>query len=562
MRRSLPLLAAIGSGAAMALALPLVVQAISLRQLDPGGRLEPVAWVALSPLLVVAARASRPRAAFGLGLAGGLAYFAVAIHWVSHAMTAFGGLSLAFSAFAVALLVGWLALFWGAAAAAAHQVRARLGWPLWAHLPFAWTALELARTHLLTGFPWGNLGYTQVRTLPVAQLGALLGVDGVAFLVALVNAALAEAWLRRGEGRPIPWRALGAVAGVVALVAAGGAWRLASLRREVAAAPTVRVGVVQPNVDQRTKNQARDHVGYILGRLYPLTEEADRRGADLVAWPEAAFPLYVRPPDARSFRGGRGGLPELTRAHVLLGAAALDEVLAPDGRRVLRVENAVYLARPDGDVLGRYVKNHLVPFGEYVPLARWIPFIGRVVPNLAPAAPGRALTVLEFAGPDGPVRLAPLICFDAIFPELARRFARQGPDLLVNPTNDAWYGYSSGPYQFLAIVQMRAIETGRSVVRPAYAGVSALILPTGELMPGALEVGPVDADLAPDPDEPARLLMGDVPILRGRTPFTSIGPLFDLACALVALAALALAARRGRGGATHPEAAAHGRSHR
>ena len=124
-----------------------------------------------------------------------------------------------------------------------------------------------------------------------------------------------------------------------------------------------------------------------------------------------------------------------------------------------------------------------------------------------------------------------MICFDAIFPEINVAFARKdpAPEILVNPTNDAWYGYSSGPYQFLAIVRLRAIEAGQAVVRPAYAGVSAVILPTGELAPGAIEVGPVDPDLAPDPQEPARLLLARVPRLRGSTLYTTVGDLFGWA---------------------------------
>jgi len=150
------------------------------------------------------------------------------------------------------------------------------------------------------------------------------------------------------------------------------------------------------------------------------------------------------------------------------------------------------------------------------------------------------------------VTLAPMICFDAIFPEINVAFARKEPDLLVNPTNDAWYGYSSGPYQFLAIVRMRAIEAGKAVVRPAYAGVSAAILPTGELAPGALEVGPVDPDRAPDPDEPPRLLLAAVPRLRGLTLYTRFGDLFAWTCAAATAAALA-AAVRGRRRSEEPE---------
>jgi apolipoprotein N-acyltransferase len=149
-----------------------------------------------------------------------------------------------------------------------------------------------------------------------------------------------------------------------------------------------------------------------------------------------------------------------------------------------------------------------------------------------------------------------MICFDAIFPEINVAFARKQPEpeILVNPTNDAWYGYSSGPYQFLAIVRMRAIEAAKAVVRPAYAGVSAVILPSGELAPGALEVGPVDPERAPDPAEPPRLLLAEVPRLRGLTLYTRFGDLFAWACALASALALGAALRRrGRGAAAPRE---------
>jgi apolipoprotein N-acyltransferase len=551
MRRFAPLLAAIGSGAAIALSLPLVVPWISLRELDPAGRAGLLAWVALVPLLWALERARTARAAAGLGLAAGLACFYATIHWVSHAMTAFGGLPGWLAFIGLTLLVAYMAAHWALAAAAAFAVRRALGWPLWVHLPFIWTATELLRNHLLTGFPWGHLGYTQVRTLPVAQLAALGGVYAIGWLVVLVNAALAsalEAW--RG-GRPLPWRLLGGVAAALALVVAGGVWRLGALRAELAATPGIEVAVVQVNLDQGTKNRARDHLEAVMQRLVPSTQQADREGAELVAWPEAAYPAYARP-TTRSFAGGRAGLPPLTQAHLLLGAATLEEVRGPGGEPLLRVENTTFLVGPDLAVKGRYVKHHLVPFGEYVPLGAWLPFLRQVVPGMAPASPGGALNLLEFTGRDGkPVRIGSMICFDAIFPEIGVALARQDPDLLVNPTNDAWYGYSSGPYQFLDIVRLRAVETGRSIARPAYSGVSALILPTGELLPGALEVGPVDPELAADPDEPARMLRGRLPRRHGLTPYAWTGDLFAGACAVLSLAALA-AAWRSRRAATPP----------
>ncbi|MGC3996182.1 MAG: apolipoprotein N-acyltransferase [Anaeromyxobacter sp.] len=558
-RLRLPLLA-VASGLLTALALPLAVPYGSLREVDPAGHLELLAWVGLVPALVALIGARRTRGAAALGLLAGFTYFWVAIWWVSHAMTAFGGLPAVAALPALALLVLYMAGHWALLFAVAHRIRARLGWPLHLHLPPAWAAAELLRNYLFSGFPWADLGYTQVRTLPVAQLAAVTGVYGVAALVAAVNAALAEAWVARRAGGGWRWRPVAAVGALVALVVAGGTWHLRGVRAAMAAAPSVRVGVVQPNVDQSTKNAARENAAYILGRLVPPTLEADRRGADLVAWPEAAYPLYV-PPGITSFDDPEAGLPRLARAHLLMGVATLERLRGDGGELHYRVGNEQFLLTPELERLGSYRKHHLVPFGEYVPsiVKTLLPFVDKVVPSVAAVAPGSELRVLAFTprpgaatpaalAPAEPVRLAPLICFDAIFPEVARAFAAQqpAPDLLVNATNDAWYGYSSGPYQFLAIVRMRAIETGRAVIRPAYAGVSAVILPTGELAPGWLEVGPVDPDLAPRLDEPPGLLVTDVPRLQGRTLYTRLGDLFAWACVAATLAALGLALRRRR----------------
>ncbi|MFL5301027.1 MAG: apolipoprotein N-acyltransferase, partial [Anaeromyxobacteraceae bacterium] len=373
----------------------------------------------------------------------------------------------------------------------------------------------------------------------------------------------------------LPWAALAVATAAVMATLAYGTVHLAQVRARAAAAPRLTVAVVQGNVNQSVKNEARTHGLYgedILARYVPLTVEADRRGADLVAWPEAAYPYLV---GARlpSFAVARSGLPPLARAHLLLGVATMDE-RREEGRRVVEGSNSVFLLGPDLRVSGRYAKHHLVPFGEYVP--GWLAGVLRsVVPQMVRQTPGSELRVLTFPmhptstqtptatatlppsvrperseaeskGEGDLVRIAPMICFDAIFPEVNVAYAAQDPELLLNPTNDAWYGYSSGPHQFLAMVQLRAIEAGKAVARPAYAGVSAIIDPTGEVRPGALPVGPVDPALAPDPDEPARLLVGEVPRLRGKTLYTTVGDLFAAAASAFGAVALALALRAGR----------------
>jgi apolipoprotein N-acyltransferase len=538
-RRWVRLLAAALGGLATTAAFPLVIPQVSLRQLDPGGALEWIAWVSLVPVILAVQAAAGPGEAALLGLVAGLSVFYSAIYWVSHAMTAFGGLSTPVAFVGLSALVLYMAAHWVLAFWASDLVRRRLGVATWIQLPVIWVATELSRNYLFTGFPWANLGYSQVRHLPVAQLAALGGVYAVGGLVVLVNAVVAAWWTALRGRAARPWWAT-AVAGV--LLAGTLAWgfhRLSVVRGEMASARKVRIGLVQANVNQLVKIQGNRFADRILSRMWPLTEEADRAGAALVAWPEASFPFAV-PPELRTLRAVAAQLPPLSTAHLLLGASTLRWLPAEGGRRVPEIQNTAFLLAPDLAVQERYVKHHLVPFGEYVPLREWLPFLRSVVPNIAPVTAGGRLVPMSFEAPGGPLRFAVLICFDAIFPEVARAFALQDADFLVNPTNDAWYGYSSGPYQFLAIVQMRAIEAGRSVARPAYSGVSALILPTGEVAPGALEVGPVDPGLAPDPDEPPRLLVGEIPVLRGRTPYTRVGDLFAGACA--AIAALLVAA--------------------
>ncbi len=598
-------LLAVGSGLLMALALPQAIPWISLREIDPAGHLEVLAWFALVPALFALGEARTWKGAFLVGLLAGLAYFYGAIWWVNHAMTAFGGVPFPIALLGLSLLVLYMAVHWAAAFLVAWTIRRRLGWPLWTHLPAVWIAAELSRNYLFTGFPWANLGYLQARHLAVAQLASLTGVYGIAALVVLVNCAMYGLLHARLARQPLPWRIAAGTAVLLAIVIGYGEAHLSSVRARTAAAPKLTVGLVQGNVDQATKNVGRSHGDYILGRYVPLTLEADHRGADLIAWPEAAYP-YLVPTTLTSFADRRIGLPRLTHAHVLLGAAAYLERPGTEGRREMEGANSVFLLRPDLSVLGRYAKHHLVPFGEYVPLQRLLgTFLRSVVPEMIPQQPGAELKVLEFtpsgaaspgpspspsptatsspapaepsrtrdSAPDrdkrgqgfpaepsqprgsppvrdergqGSVRLAPMICFDAIFPEVNIAYAAKDPDLLVNPTNDAWYGYSSGPYQFLAMVRMRAIEAGKAVVRPAYAGVSALLLPTGEVQPGALPLGPVDPALAPDPNEPPRLLMGEVPLLHGRTVYTRVGDLFATVASAYGAIALTLALRRRR----------------
>ena len=249
------------------------------------------------PALVALQAATGPLEAALLGLVAGAAMFYAAIYWVSHAMTAFGGLSQGVAFVGLSALVLYMAAHWAAAFWASFTIGRRTGWPLWIHLPVVWVATEFSRNYLFTGFPWGNLGYTQVRNGPVAQLAALGGVYAVAGLVVLVNCVAAAWWrsARAGGGAPRPWRDRRWRRRRWRRRSPTGAWHLSAVRGEMAQAPRVKIGLVQANVSQEVKNQGPRHAERIVGRMWPLTLEADREGAALVAWPEASWPRAVPP---------------------------------------------------------------------------------------------------------------------------------------------------------------------------------------------------------------------------------------------------------------------------
>ena len=536
-------LAALG-GLLEALSLPLVVPGLGLRQVDPSGFLEPLAWVGLVPAILALQAATGPLEAALLGLTAGAAMFYAAIYWVSHAMTAFGGLSQGVAFVGLTGLVLYMAAHWAAAFWASSLIRRRTGWPTWSHLPVLWVATEFSRNYLFTGFPWGNLGYTQVRNGPVAQLASLGGVYAVAGLVVLVNCVVAAWWssARAGAGSARPWRATAVAAAAMAFTLGYGSWNLSAVRREMADAPRVKIGLVQANVSQEVKNQGPRHAERIVGRMWPLTLEADRQGAALVAWPEASWPRAL-PPRCPVSSPSR---PTSSRSRAPTCCSGPPPSSGSRGRR-----GASPRWRTPPSCSGPTCASRTATSSTTSSPSASTSRCGSGCPSCAPwcrpwrpSRPGGGSSPCPSRAADAGFSFAPMICFDAIFPEVARTFALQGVDFLVNPTNDAWYGYSSGPYQFLAIVRMRAIETGRSVARPAYSGVSALVYPTGEVAPGALEVGPVDRELAPDPDEPPRLLVGEIPILKGRTPYTRFGDIFAWGCAIASVLVLGAAILR------------------
>ncbi|OLB93407.1 MAG: apolipoprotein N-acyltransferase [Candidatus Rokubacteria bacterium 13_1_40CM_68_15] len=416
------------------------------------------AWIALAPVFYVAVT-STPRAAFGWGWLAGFAFFLPLLRWMNYTFRTYSEIPWPLTWAPTMALAGYCALYIGLVATAMAWIARRRG-AGWAFLaaPVLWVAGEWIRGTVLGGFPWGELGYSQYRQLTVIQVAELGGAHAVSFVVCAVNAAIAATVVVEYR------RALLGLAVAGALLASTlgfGRMRLA----EAEPAPTVTIAGMQPSIEQPLKWD-RSHTEATLRIYGDLTRKAAARKPDLIVWPETASPTLLRqdPYLLQALRdlSAQSGVP------LLVGTVDVAETGRP--------RNTAFLLTEQG-IIGRYDKIHLVPFGEFVPLSGVIGFVKGWAEFISELEPGARAVV--FPGPPAPFGV--VICYEGIFPELFRQFVRSGARVMVNMTNDAWFGRTEGPLQHLAMYPFRAVEHRTAVVRVANTGVSAFITPSGRI---------------------------------------------------------------------------------
>jgi apolipoprotein N-acyltransferase len=419
------------------------------------------------------------------------------------------------------LLIAYLSLFPAVFAVVVRRLWLAYRAPALMAAPLVWTATELGRTYLLfNGFPWVLLGYSQVTTLPVAQVASLFGVYGISALVSCVSAAAAM-WV---ASRSTRHRVLASCA-VALLVLAAAVWGSARVSRAewTREGQPVKVGLIQGNVSEEQRVAAQgtpEQAQRIILDNVRLTQQAIGAGAELILWPESAMTPYLFEdfPDAAAAvrRVAREG-----RVAILVGS---DQVVRGTPNRWY---NSAFLVRADGTDAGFYRKMHLVPFGEYVPMKRLLFFIGPLVEAIGTGFDaGENPTVLPVNGH----RISVAICYEIVYPALIRQFVLHGSELLTTITNDAWFGNTSAPYQHFAQASMRAIEEGRYVVRAANTGISGIVDPYGRVLErsGVFEQG---------------MLVGEARYLEATTPYARWGDVFAYTCAMATAVLLLLAWR-------------------
>jgi apolipoprotein N-acyltransferase len=429
--------------------------------------------------LIDGAGAGRLRGVPAAAMAGwwfGLGYFVPGLYWIGYAFLVDASTFAWLMPFAVLGLPAYLALFTAFGFALARSLWTRDASRVIA-LAASLTISEWLRGQVLTGFPWNAFGYALSEPLALAQTASLVGLWGLTFLSVAIFASPAVLIDGTSRGRK-PW--IAPVIAVLLLIAMGifGAARLT--QQPTTTVANVKLRIMQPNLQQDVRfNYAAK--AEVMQKYLTLSDRASGpqstgvHDVSVLIWPESAFPFFLtREPDAMA------EIADLLPKGTVLVTGAVRAPDTPPGVRITRAYNSIYVIDHDGSVLSTYDKLHLVPFGEFLPFQDWMEKLGFVQLTKVQGGfiPGTRRRTMEI--PNAP-RALPLICYEAIFPgDVVARDDR--PGWIVNLTNDGWFGISTGPYQHLQQVRLRAIEQGLPVVRAANTGISAVIDPLGRIV--------------------------------------------------------------------------------
>jgi apolipoprotein N-acyltransferase len=442
----------------------------------PGFNIEFLAWIWFIPLFY-AIDSKKQFQAFLLSYMAGVLFFAGTLYWLVH-VTLLGAIILPF----------YLALFFGLFGILFYQIQ--LAAKRFSNIspiislfliPAAWVACEWLRSQLLTGFGWASLGYSQSFTLPVIQIADMTGVYGVSFFIVMVNTAifLAAKDFKKRENLDV----IIILALVIVFIVLGyGSYRL----KNIFTGEKIKVGVVQGNIPQDKKWDA-EFRETIMHKYESLTKELAREKNDLIVWPETSVPGFVE--------SERDLFERVRQLAIDAKTPLLVGTLREDRRLKDLYYNSATLFMENGSIESTYDKIHLVPFGEYVPLKKVFSFVDKIAPApIGDVSSGEKYNIFSFLlrrtsrdkemtwRMTKKVRFSVLICFEDMFPEIAREFVKNGATFLVNITNDAWYKKTPAAWQHTEGSIFRAVENRVNVVRAANTGISCFIDQKGRII--------------------------------------------------------------------------------
>ncbi len=494
-----------------------------------------LSWVALAPLIYAILKCREQDATlvladggeffapatawqgFWLGYVSGVIWYLGSNSWIFYVMHVYGGIGTATSVLCLLMYALYLALYHGLFGFLLALIAARRnGFSLRALVftPFVWVAVELARTYI-TGFPWDLLGTTQIDNIPLSRVATVTGVYGISFEIVLVNTALAAAFLVPRARRKF-------------LLTASLAAAFALHAGRLVHPPPLPAGggatLVQSNVPILDSGDwTLDYLTQTLDSLAALSvrPEHTKPGAPgLMLWPESPAPFFVTDLHVRSTLAN---VARTTDSYIIAGTLGIEH--AGDPARQPDIYNSAAVIAPNGAWTARYDKIHLVPFGEFVPLETLFSFASGLTHQVGTFARGRSRLPLQV----GDAKIGTFICYEAIFPDEVRQFARNGAELFVNVSNDGWYGEGGAPWQHLNQARMRAVENDRWLLRDTNTGITAVIDPYGRVVAEAAR-------------NQHTQLQASYSLEETMTFYTRHGDWFPLLCAIITLLGLLLRA--------------------
>jgi len=481
-----------------------------------------IAWIALVPLLLALSQ-GKLRESMKNGFLAGFIGNVGLIYWITYVAVRYGKQSWLTGLAVMFILAAYLSVYVAFFAGGISYFREK-GVPQVIAAPLLWTCLEFLKSNLLTGFPWENLAYSQYLYAHLIQIVDITGIYGISFLLVFINAVICDFMggfifgIQKQGNKSIAVEVSGAML-LITGVLAYGQLRIDEMQARLKAAPTIDVAVIQGNIDQSLKWDPL-YQQRTLGIYDDLSRRAMPHGSGLIIWPETALPFYFQDGDLKARIVSRTA--KETGKWLLFGSPSYRN--NPDG---LYFFNSAFLLSPAGEIAGRYDKVHLVPYGEYVPADSFFPFVGKLVAGDGDFHAGEGYRPLSWLQK----KIGVLICYESIFPEASRLYRQRGVELLVNITNDAWFGFSSAPYQHLSMTVFRAVETRLYVLRAANTGISAIIDPLGKIISqSALRVRTV--------------LPGKVRFIDSKTFYVAYGNTFAYLC-FISLLLLYINSRRG-----------------
>jgi apolipoprotein N-acyltransferase len=452
---------------------PALISGILLVLCFPTIDLFPIAWIALVPFLLSLYN-KEPKEAFKAGLFLGVPYFFGTLYWIYYSINHYGGIPLVASIALVILLCLYLSLYTGFFALFFSIAIRNTAFPALFIAPVFWVVLEFLRSYLFTGFPWSSIGYTQYKFLTVIQIADITGIYGVSFLVLAVNGAVADIFLIKRRIKDIPlFPLLQTVTGFCLLLLfvistfVYGHFRLGEKRpgKELTAS------IIQGNIEQDKKWEP-SYQSTVMEVYKDLSLKASSSSPSIIIWPETAVPFFFE--TDREYTEKLMDFQKQLDSYLLFGSVLVKG--KNNGENLL--SNSAVLLDKAGKVTYIYGKIHLVPFGEYVPLQKILFFLDKLVVGIGNYSSGD--NYLKAETPFG--SFASLICYEIIFPGLVRRFYSKDGDFIVNITNDAWFGKTTGPYQHFSMAVFRAVENRKPVIRAANTGISGFIDSNGRII--------------------------------------------------------------------------------